>query len=72
MKAITNTRTIYITEADMRRLTPFIETLKNSRDDIHALQTELDLANVVPPAEIPADVITMNSRARLRDLDTGE
>lgn len=72
MNTTMNTRTIYITEADKRRLTPLIEALKNSRDDIRALKAELDLANVVAPAAIPADVITMNSRARLRDLETGE
>lgn len=65
-------RSIYITEADKRRLGPLVEALKNSRDDIRALQTELELANVVRPADIPPDVITMNSKARLRDLDTGE
>ena len=65
-------RSIYITEADKRRLEPLVEALKNTRDDICALQTELELANVVAPADIPPDVITMNTQARLRDLDTGE
>jgi regulator of nucleoside diphosphate kinase len=72
MKTTTNTRSIYITEADKKRLWPLVEALKNSRDDIRALQTELELANVVAPADIPSDVITMNSKARLRDLDTDE
>lgn len=67
-----NSRSIYITEADTKRLGPLIEALKNSRDDIRALQSELESANVVSPADIPPDVITMNSKARLRDLDTGE
>ena len=68
----TNTRSIYITEADRKRLWPLIESMKNSRDDIQALQAELELANVVTPAEIPPDVITMNSKARLLDLNTGQ
>ena len=68
----TNTRSIYITEADRKRLWPLIEAMKNSRDDIQALQAELELANVVTPAEIPPDVITMNSKALLLDLNTGQ
>ena len=72
MKTIMDTRVIYITEADMQRLRPLIEGMKNSRDDLRALETELKQARVVTPADVPPDVITMNSKARLRDLDTGE
>ncbi len=72
MKTMQKRRTIYITEADMRRLRPLIDGMKNSRDDLRALQEELENARAVPPKEIPADVITMNSKARLRDLDTDE
>ncbi len=72
MKTAMTGRRIYITEADKKRLGPIVEALKNSRDDIRALQAELELAQVVGPAEVPADVITMNSKARLRDLDTDE
>ena len=46
--------------------------LFRSRDDLHALETELEQASVVPPTDVPRDVITMNSKARLRDLETGE
>jgi regulator of nucleoside diphosphate kinase len=69
---IMNPRTIYITEADMRRLQPLLERLKNSRDDLRDLQAELTQARVVAPEAVPPDVITMNSKARLRDLETGE
>ena len=72
MKTIMDTRVIYITEADMQRLRPLIEGMKNSRDDLRALETELKQARVVTPEDVPPDVITMNSKARLRDLDTGE
>ena len=65
-------RVVYITEADMRRLRPLIEGMKNSRDDLRGLQVELESARVVAPADVPPDVITVNSKARLRDLDTGE
>jgi len=72
MKPTQKARSIYITEADKRRLQPLIEGMKNSRDDLRGLQTELEKARVVQPKEVPPDVITMNSKARLRDLDTGE
>jgi len=72
MNTVMDTRVIYVTEADMKRLRPLIEGMKNSRDDLRGLQAELEHARVVTPADVPPDVITMNSKARLRDLDTGE
>lgn len=65
-------RTIYITKADMTRLRNLIEAYKGPRDDLSRLRTELDNARVVAPDEIPGDVITMNSKARLLDLDDRE
>ena len=65
-------RTIYITQHDMSRLRSLIESMKSSREDLQSLGRELEQARVVPSAEIPADVITMNSKAELRDLDDGE
>jgi regulator of nucleoside diphosphate kinase len=72
MKTVMDTRLIYITEADMKRLRPLIEVLKNSRDDLRDLESELEHAHVVAPADVPPDVVTMNSKARLRDLETGD
>ena len=60
MKTIMDTRVIYITEVDMQRLRPLIEGMKNSRDDLRALEAELKQARVVTPADVPPDVITMN------------
>jgi regulator of nucleoside diphosphate kinase len=68
----TMNRTIYITQADMNRLRALIESLQTSREDIKDLRAELDHARVVAPADIPPDVITMNSKAQLRDLSDGE
>jgi regulator of nucleoside diphosphate kinase len=65
-------RTIYITRSDMTRLRSLIATAKDTRDDLNSLRTELDHAHVVEPREIPADVVTMNSQARLKDLENGE
>jgi len=42
------------------------------RDDLKELEAELNRGTVVAPQEVPGDVITMNSKARLIDLDTGE
>jgi regulator of nucleoside diphosphate kinase len=36
------------------------------------LKQELDRSEVVPPATIPKRVVTMHSRVRVRDLETGE
>lgn len=68
----TNSRTIFITEADMSRLQPLIERMKGGRDDLKHLQQELERAKVVLPREVPADVVTMNSKVRVRDMHTGE
>src|SRR5688572_3972923 len=72
MKTIMDTRRIYITGADINRLRPLVEALKDSRDDLRGLEGELEHAHVVAPADVPPDVITMNSKARVRDLETDE
>lgn len=43
-----------------------------ARAEIASLKKELERAEIVPPNEVPPDVITMNSRAQLLDLDTNE
>lgn len=65
-------RSIYITKADMTRLRSLIASAKPGRDDLGSLRSELDHGHTVEPDQIPADVITMNSQARLQDLETGE
>lgn len=52
----------------MKRLRPLVERMKNSRDDLRMLQKELERARVVAPEEVPSDVVTMNSKARVRDV----
>jgi regulator of nucleoside diphosphate kinase len=69
-------REIYITEYDMKRLRELLEVVKESgyrgRDDLKKLEAELNRGKLVPPRDVPADVITMNSKVCLIDLDTGE
>ena len=68
-------RKLFITEEDMERLKYIVQPVRasSSKDWEHfeMLQRELDRAEVVPSEDIPADVITMNSRVLLRNLDTG-
>jgi regulator of nucleoside diphosphate kinase len=72
----TNSRQIFITDFDLERLEELIENARrrSSRDDKHLeeLEQELITADVVPPNDIPPDVITMNSRVCLQDMETGE
>jgi len=74
-KTVTN-RHIYITDFDMQRLTELIEAAaeKTTRDSryLDELEEELLKADVVDPAGIPPDVVTMNSKVCLKDKKTGE
>ena len=68
---------IYITKPDHERLTKLIEIAREregdaNREYLNRLEEELDRADVVPQSDIPADVITMRSTVRLKDLDTSE
>lgn len=67
-----STRNIYITDADMKRLRPLVEEMKNSRDDLRMLQRELERAHIVVPEEVPPRVVTMNSKVRVRDVVADE
>ena len=71
-----NKRTIFTTAADHRELSNAIAAAgklsARGRDEMSGLERELARAEIVAPEDIPADVITMNSRAELLDLDSGE
>jgi regulator of nucleoside diphosphate kinase len=65
---------IVITDQDMGMLTRLVDaTPVKGPDQEHlaALAGELDRAVVVPSDEIPPDVVTMGSRFRVEDMDTG-
>lgn len=73
--------TIYITETDRRRLEKLIEQASEShsgnggaplQEYLQKLEQELEQAVTVASVDVPKDVITMRSRVRLSDLDTGE
>jgi len=69
-------RDICITENDRKRLLELIRVAhdfgERIRHDLKGLQEELDKANVVPSQDIPDDVVTMNSKVVLVDVDTHE
>jgi len=69
------TRNIIITAPDHAKLIDLIAFgvfSQRERGEANALAGELERAEIVAPDAVPPDVITMNSRAELLDLDTGE
>lgn len=76
MKERTSSRQIFITDYDMQRLGELIQNAnsKPSRDGryLEELREELLKAELVDPADIPRDVITMNSKVSLQDMSSGE
>lgn len=69
-------RTITITEYDLERLRKLIEDIKrldrHGNEYVNNLEYELSRGQVLAPAEVPPDIVTMNSTVCLRDLDTDE
>jgi regulator of nucleoside diphosphate kinase len=67
---------IVVTEFDESRLRKLHEGVRrwNARDRTHVnhLESELDRAQVVPPADVPPDELTMNSEISVRDVDSNE
>lgn len=67
---------ILITEMDRKRLIDLILDAESGeyRGSIYLekLRGELNRAQIVAPQEVPGDVITMNSKVALLDLDTQE
>lgn len=70
------TRSIHITGQDMQRLRHILGALArtSARDHAHleSLWEELDRAIVVSAEEAPPDVVTMRTRVRIRDLESGQ
>ncbi len=68
-------KNIVITESDYARLQRLIESSRRfkPRDVQHldALEQELERATIARAEEVPDDVVTMNSRVRVEDLDSG-
>ncbi|HWR37304.1 MAG TPA: nucleoside diphosphate kinase regulator [Clostridia bacterium] len=71
-----NQRRIVVTERDMEKLQGLIDAsrLYGKRDQAHLdqLEQELDRAEVLGRNKVPSQVVTMNSRVRVTDLDSGK
>lgn len=69
-------RAIYITEYDLKRLRALVHGAKpaerRANPYLEDLEAELARGRVVAPTKVPPDVVTMNSRVQLVDLDTQE
>jgi len=67
---------IYITQSDLERLRKLLHeaqyTEYRKSKYLDRLQMEIDRAIVVASQDIPGDVVTMNSRVCLEDIDTEE
>ena len=69
-------RQIFITAFDKKRLDELVAVARkfgeHARDDLDDLAVELARAKVIEPKKVPANVVTMNSKVILHDLDTSE
>lgn len=69
------TKNIVITEADYVRLQRLVESSRvfRQRDAKHLddLEQELERAAIMKAGEVPSDVVTMNSRVKVKDLNSG-
>jgi regulator of nucleoside diphosphate kinase len=81
MKTMSETRVpaevrgqVVMTDADVRRLTRMLRGVEGPQNSLfgyaEALRGEMGKASVVPQREVPADVVTMNSRVKVRDVKT--
>lgn len=67
---------LYITDNDLRRINELLDSAVpcHSKDIGHLdqLREEVRHARIVPSSKIDPDVVTMNSRVLIKDMDTRE
>ncbi|WP_206859572.1 nucleoside diphosphate kinase regulator [Lysobacter changpingensis] len=63
---------LLMSRLDVERIESLLETPAAQNVDTSALEAELERATIVEPAQMPPDVITMNSTARFLDETSGE
>lgn len=67
---------VWLTEHDLNRLRHLIADLtrqtRGMQAGVEALEELLDLGRVVPPQDIPRNVVTMNSKIVFEELQTRE
>ncbi|MBM7063268.1 nucleoside diphosphate kinase regulator [Pseudomonas sp. UL073] len=69
---MTSTPPIIITRLDLQRLERLLDGLEEFGPGAEALEQELARAQVVGLDEVPAGVVTMNSRVHCRDDHSGK
>jgi regulator of nucleoside diphosphate kinase len=69
---MTSTPSLTITRLDLQRLEHLLDSLDDFGPGAVALQAELDRADVVGHDEVPAGVVTMNSRVHCREESSGK
>ena len=71
-----DSRDICITKFDIARLKDLLQVgirfKERDRDHLESLQNELDRAYIVDPTATPHNVVTMNSRVCLKEMEAGE
>ncbi|MCD4775823.1 MAG: nucleoside diphosphate kinase regulator [Candidatus Aegiribacteria sp.] len=68
-------RRIHISSFDKKRLMKFIDNCDSNHPDkkyLDELEKELNIGIIIKPKNVPPNVITMNSKVHLTDMDTGE
>lgn len=75
MESIAN-QTVYMSRADIGRLERLIASAR-ARDErdlayLDSLEARLEQAQSIAAREVPPNVVTMNTRVRLRDPQSGE
>ncbi len=64
--------TIVVSTRDMDRISQLMDNLATLSPELEKLEEELDRATVLEPAEMPEDVVTMNSTVRFKFLGSDE
>lgn len=69
---MSNTPAIIVTRLDLQRLERLLDSLEDVGPTAEALERELARAQVVGHDEVPAGVVTMNSRVHCREEGSGK
>ncbi|WP_120994339.1 nucleoside diphosphate kinase regulator [Stutzerimonas urumqiensis] len=69
---MTSAPSIMLTQPDLQRLERLLDSLDDYGPAAQALEEELSRARVVEPSEMPASVVTMNSRVHCLDEVSGK
>ena len=69
-----NMKSICITSTDMERLESLLDFVRPTNEidlaNLERLEEELCRANIVEPEDIPPNVVTINSKVWLREIDS--